>query len=584
MKHFSKKVLLMAMVLVLVIPFAQAQTRGFNYQAIVQDANGQSIINKEVSVKIVLQDANGTELYSEIHKKMTSANGVLSLVIGNGVSTSGKTLKDVQWNNKDVYVQMHLDADGGSNYKKVGAPTMLQSVPYALYAEQSGAGLIQSKPDANDDEPIFEVRNKKGEVVFAVYQNGATVFVDKDSKALRGGFAVATRGFGKGEEPKDVFSVKGKDVKVIVDDEKAGDKSLRGGFAIATRGHYSKGEAEGDVLDINASQTRFYVSDKDNSKALRGGFAIATRGTRFSKSEGKNDDLMYMDGQETVFNLVDDSKGFQIKTSKDNITNPKTVFSVESSGQVNSSESQQIDKIETASNGSTYKVIPFYMTGSEIGVVNANLSLNTTDIQLTGNTGTAQTFSFNNKKDGNTYYQYKTAQKYCKEYYGSEFEVLTKEQFIGVLERFDIVNLQNPINLEKIAQLITLKGDTWGEDMKLEIEKNQYPVNTRKLSMKAYTHKYLKKEGNEVAFDGNNTNINNLLGLSANEKELASWWYSDSDAINSNFIGGLVALVRDNSNGNFRFVFVSISEIFNKIGVEDRDKLLLPVRCSKKMW
>ncbi len=287
--------------------------QGFNYTAIVRNADGTAVKNKAVTLEVNLQNVDASKVYyTEKHKVTTNNNGVLSVVIGSGTTTDN--FSAIPWEKGNIFVQLKVDG-------KPLTATKLQSVPYALYA-QSGGG------STSNSDVLFAVKNKKGDTVFAVYPEGVRVYVDKNGKAQRGGFAVATRGYGKGNESTEVFSVtpdstriyikdngktqrggfaiatrrlsKGAEqekeiftidpnhnVKVVVDD-KGKNKTSRGGFAVATRGFSNKGEKEigKTIFTTTVDSTRVYLNDQNKGKAQRGGFAVATRS--LSKGEIKN--------------------------------------------------------------------------------------------------------------------------------------------------------------------------------------------------------------------------------------------------------------------------------------------------------
>lgn len=113
---------------------------GFSFQAAVRDNSGQIAANKVVNVKIsVLQGADsGTEVYSEFHSVRTNANGLVSLVVGEGSNPSG-ALSEIDWKSGGPYfLKMEADVNGGMDYQLV-ATTQLLSVPYALHAQSAGS-------------------------------------------------------------------------------------------------------------------------------------------------------------------------------------------------------------------------------------------------------------------------------------------------------------------------------------------------------------------------------------------------------------------------------------------------------------
>ena len=121
--------------------FVMAQSpHAFNYQAILRDNSGALIANQSVSLQIsIIKDSiTGANSYTETHQLFTNDYGLVNLKIGKGTVISGD-FSLVNWGGSDHFIQISLDATGGSNYTIMGT-TQLLSVPYALYAESSGTG------------------------------------------------------------------------------------------------------------------------------------------------------------------------------------------------------------------------------------------------------------------------------------------------------------------------------------------------------------------------------------------------------------------------------------------------------------
>ncbi|MDI9515645.1 MAG: hypothetical protein WBK94_01175, partial [Tenuifilaceae bacterium] len=169
--------------------FAQAP-QGFNYQAVVRNAQGVPLAQQQVSIRLAIQDELGKAIYySETHTVTTSPQGVVSIVVGNGTVLNG-IFADIPWANGNIYMKVEVDPAGGSNYTVLGV-SHLQSVPYALHAQT--ASRFEAIP-GNEDQALFEVRNSEGKVVFAVYEQGVRIYVDGDpadeEKGNRSGFAI----------------------------------------------------------------------------------------------------------------------------------------------------------------------------------------------------------------------------------------------------------------------------------------------------------------------------------------------------------------------------------------------------------
>jgi hypothetical protein len=133
-----KKLLSILSVMILsVMLFAQAP-QSFSYQTVIRDVNWTVLDNQSVGIKIaVLEDAaNGNVVYEESHSAITSQIGLVNLSVGEGAVISG-VFSTIDWGNHNYFIEVAVDINGGSNYIVMGS-TQLRSVPYALYAENSG--------------------------------------------------------------------------------------------------------------------------------------------------------------------------------------------------------------------------------------------------------------------------------------------------------------------------------------------------------------------------------------------------------------------------------------------------------------
>lgn len=111
--------------------------QGFNYQATVRNNTGALIINKSVSFKfnIITTSVSGTAVYSETQTVTTDDLGQVSLVIGKGIPTTS-TFASIDWSTGTYFLGIELNT--GNGYVAMGT-TQLLSVPYALYAKNSGS-------------------------------------------------------------------------------------------------------------------------------------------------------------------------------------------------------------------------------------------------------------------------------------------------------------------------------------------------------------------------------------------------------------------------------------------------------------
>ena len=136
-----KKILLL--IQFLIIPFLSiAQSpNGFNYQAIVRDANGDAKVNQNVNFTFTIHTgtASGTIVYTEEHAVQTNDKGLITLNIGKG--TTNDDLSSIDWSTGVYFLKVTVDnVDLGTS--------QLMSVPYAMYANNASNGITQDQADA----------------------------------------------------------------------------------------------------------------------------------------------------------------------------------------------------------------------------------------------------------------------------------------------------------------------------------------------------------------------------------------------------------------------------------------------------
>ncbi|HHV04647.1 MAG TPA: hypothetical protein GXX64_12225, partial [Bacteroidales bacterium] len=275
--------------------FATAQQQGFNYQAAIQKQDGATLHNQEVTLRIsLIGQSSNTVYYSETQNSTTNNFGIVSLVIGQGEALSGN-FTDIPWESETILISIELKVD--NNFVSMGTSPIM-AVPYALHATNAVTGTgtagkiavwsgdsqltdvksfnvnpnveVISDSTAGDNDPIFEVKNKLGQVVFGVYQAGVRINVDdtNNAKAGKGGFAIGGLSSYKNNDNK-FFRVTPDSVRVLLRENQG--KAGKGGFAIG--GLSSGKDVTKDLFFINPDSARIYINT-DSTKAAKGGFAI----------------------------------------------------------------------------------------------------------------------------------------------------------------------------------------------------------------------------------------------------------------------------------------------------------------------
>ena len=158
MKHFIKLLL----VFLSSSMYAQAP-QGFNYQATVRNQEGQLITNQNVYFKFNLMQGSPTSVpvFTETHYVPTDDKGTVNLIIGQGTAdTDTANFNEINWSLGNYHMGIELNT--GNGYIALGT-LQLMSVPYALYAEQTGAvpetPSLASVLDKNNSANNLQIKN-----------------------------------------------------------------------------------------------------------------------------------------------------------------------------------------------------------------------------------------------------------------------------------------------------------------------------------------------------------------------------------------------------------------------------------------
>jgi hypothetical protein len=277
----KKTALILVFVSGCILIYAQVP-QGFNYQAIARD--GSNAITSPINVEISIQSdsSGGTIFWKELHSLVTpNSLGLFTLVIGKGARQTGSIVSafsDIDWKVLPKFIHTRIEYNG---WKDMGS-TRLYSVPYAMTANDLTGTLNKLKVtgDINYDldSALFEVKNKSGQTVFAVYNEGVRVYVDDVTKGKKGGFAIG--GFSSKGDPQNYLVVKPDSIRMYIKDNTS--KGTKGGFAIGGFGGSKSGMQ--DYLNITPDSIRMYINENLIAKGgtTKGGFAIGG----FDKSKG----------------------------------------------------------------------------------------------------------------------------------------------------------------------------------------------------------------------------------------------------------------------------------------------------------
>jgi hypothetical protein len=292
--------IILYVVLIVNISWSQAPEK-LNYQAVIRNSSNELVANQDVGIKVSILDAisSTNALFSEEHSETTNAYGVVNLEIGN---VSGD-LSSVDWDSGDKFLKIEVDENGGTNYTEMGVVQLL-SVPYALFAN-SANNLGDENIYTPVTDTLFVVKDNDGNVVFAVFPDGAAVYVNEASKGKVGGFAVSGRTSVKGIE-EEYLRVTPDSTRVYVNEDTLA-KGKVGGFAVS--GRTSVKGIVNDYLYVTGDSTRIYVNDSTTVKGKVGGFAVSGR----TSVKGISTDYLRVTKDSTRIFTQDTISGFGVR-------------------------------------------------------------------------------------------------------------------------------------------------------------------------------------------------------------------------------------------------------------------------------
>ena len=143
-----KKYLLSLTLLLLSLSINAQAPQGFNYQATVRNASGDLILNQNITFRLsILQGSvTGDSRFTEEHSVQTDNLGQIAIVIGEGTTTQG-VFSEIDWSAGNYFLSIELDT--GNGFISQGT-TQFLSVPYALYAKNSGNNQYPTNCDKNE--------------------------------------------------------------------------------------------------------------------------------------------------------------------------------------------------------------------------------------------------------------------------------------------------------------------------------------------------------------------------------------------------------------------------------------------------
>jgi len=300
-----KKITTLLLIIVTISSIFAQSPNSFKYQTVVRDAAGEVLPNQDISFQIsILQgSATGSSVYSETHLVTTNDFGLVNLIIGGG-STSDD-FSTIDWGNGPFFIKIELDENGGTAYSEMGTSQLL-SVPYAMYANDV-ANKDDADADPNNELQIMNFSNDTlyldngGQVYLGEYsslweQNDTNIFYNNGwvgvGTSTPSGMMVVQGDDGvdpdsalfevKNKDGQTIFAVYDGGVRIWVDDTGAKTNTDKGGFAVG--GYRLNKSITSEYLRVTPDSVRVYIREDDGTKINtdKGGFAVG--GYRLNKS------------------------------------------------------------------------------------------------------------------------------------------------------------------------------------------------------------------------------------------------------------------------------------------------------------
>jgi hypothetical protein len=123
---------------------AFSQNNGINFQGVGRNSTGAVLATQKISLRfsVIQGSETGSVEYVESKEVTTNAQGIFSVVIGDGtqISKTGN-FTDINWKINPKFLRVEMDPAGGSSFAAMGT-TRLQSVPFAYYANGVNADNV----------------------------------------------------------------------------------------------------------------------------------------------------------------------------------------------------------------------------------------------------------------------------------------------------------------------------------------------------------------------------------------------------------------------------------------------------------
>jgi hypothetical protein len=136
-----------------------------------------------MQISILQGTANGSAVYVETQTPTTNINGLVSVEIGAGTTSDDFT--SIDWANGPYFIKTETDPTGGTTYSITGT-SQLMSVPYALYAKESGSSVPGPAGEDGEDGVGITSTTDNGDGTFTLNFSDGSSFTTADLTGPQG--------------------------------------------------------------------------------------------------------------------------------------------------------------------------------------------------------------------------------------------------------------------------------------------------------------------------------------------------------------------------------------------------------------
>ncbi len=133
--------------------FAQTDmpTYGYNYQAIIRDAAGKSLLNQSIQLRFQILNTANAKLYEETHLVVTDAFGRATSVVGSGTALFGK-FDTLNWAGRKHFPGGAVKLGSAANWVDLGKEQVIHQRAETAFCNICSywpSGIVPYEFDAN---------------------------------------------------------------------------------------------------------------------------------------------------------------------------------------------------------------------------------------------------------------------------------------------------------------------------------------------------------------------------------------------------------------------------------------------------